>query len=283
MRILSGAKRKITVALVGAAVAATTLGAATAQAAVRPGVVILSHPIFKLYRYYDAPTPDLFTVANALQFDLKSVSSHITLPPGLKLSHPVDISISYPVPNQTQPYLFGQGNSWNYQFPTNTGLNYTGQLTVTLVDHVTSTQTQSYQVNWQPTVKPLFDITISPLKFYLKDNCDWFGDSEIKLQWRDPSGVDGAFSYPASTDSPFVQAGGFARTYHAVEQSSNLLAPGVQWWEDDFDNFAPPPPVNGANLATHLGYHFSQVTHAADGQSCRGELDYSVSRTLLTY
>ncbi len=279
MRIL----RRIAVPIVGAAVAISTLGVTGAQAGVRQIAPVLLHQAPVLVRYYDAPTPNLSTVANALQFNIKSVSSSVALPAGLTVTHPVDISISYPVPNQTQPYMFTYGNRWDYQFPSNNGAKYTGQLTVTLTEHVSATQDESYIVSWQPVVEPLYNISVSPLTFQLLDDCDWIGDSEIGLQWRDPTGVTGAYSGYASTGNDEFTVSSFARTYYQVGQSQNLLAPGVQWWEKDFDDFAPPQPINGANLASNAGYQYNATTHAADGQNCRGRLSYSVHKTLLLF
>jgi hypothetical protein len=51
----------------------------------------------------------------------------------------------------------------------------------------------------------------------------------------------------------------------------------------DFDDFAPPQPINRANLASNAGYQYNATIHAADGQSCRGRLSYSVHKTLLLF
>jgi hypothetical protein len=285
MSILTRTGRRIAVAGIGAAIAVTTLGTGAAQAGIPahlPSGPTTVHPI----NVGDfAPTADLATVTNALQFRIKSVSSELTLNRALNVHHAIDVTVSYPGSETTQSYSKTFGNGWKYQFATNNGHRYGSQVTVTLVEHDAGNKTQTFSRTWLPIVEPLFNYTVSPLLFKLYDDCDTFGDSEIKIQYRDATGSAGNIHFNASAGDNFSFPS-FAKRYVASGESANLRQPGVSWLEHDFDPFGagdPPPPGNGFNLATHSTFSYSALT-TAPGQDCRGRLQYSVIKSpVLTY
>ncbi len=281
--------------VVAVAVAAVALGACTPLPGAPGGVG--SNPVTTVVKAPGtlhhvptigdfAPTPDLAIVANAVQFRAKSVSSEITLNPGLKVTHPIDVTVSYPVADATRPYSATFGNAWKFQFPENGGNPYTRQVTVTFVEHVTSTRTETFSRSWYPTIEPLYNFTVSPLIFTLKDDCDTFGDSEVKILVRDAKGNPGNYHVDTSAGRSTTFSS-FAQRYTEVGASTNLHEPGAAWLEHDADLGVgdAPPPANGFNLATHPNtFTYDAVSSDGNGQSCRGRLVYSVIKSpVITY
>jgi hypothetical protein len=281
--------RKAAVVLAGASVAVAVVGAGSAQAGVtkataasiatKVGVVKIM-PI----QQYTAPTANLTKLANAFTQQQKSVTSLIAAPAGLGLTHPVSISVSYEDGGTTtQNYSNSGGDHFLHNFAANNGVAAYRGISVNLDETVSATQHQLYRIQYLPLVQPLYDVRVSALTFHLNNDCDWIGDSEPVVQWKDAAGHYGEADFSlGGGDTRTISA--FAHTYTEVGQLNQLHTPYVQWWEDDpFSVGAVVPNVTTPNLVFGPSYSVNHNVNELTGQSCSARLSYSVTKTLRWY
>jgi hypothetical protein len=285
--------RKATIVLAGAAVAFAAVGVGSASAGVtKTGATasITKAPIntgpikVQPIQQYTAPTANLTKLANAFVQKQKSVTSLITVPAGLGLTKPVTISVSYEGGGTTtQGYANSSGDHFLHNFASNNGVAAYRGISVNLDEQVSPTQHQLFRIQYLPLVQPLYDVRVSNLTFHLNNDCDYFGDSEAVVQWKDPAGHYGESNFSlGGGDTRTISS--FARTYYEVGQLNQLHTPYVQWWEDDpFSVGAVVPNVTTPNLVFGPSYTVNRNFSELTGQSCSAKLTYSVSKTLRWY
>ncbi len=278
--------RKAAVAIAGATVAVAAVGVGSAQAGVVKAPVklgpIKARPI--QVQQYTAPTANLTKLANAISEKQKSVTNLITAPAGLGLTKPVTISVSYEGGGTvTQSYVNGSGNRWLHNFPSNNGVAAYRGISVNLDEQISAGQHQLFRIQYLPLVQPLFDVHVSNLAFHLNNDCDWIGDSEPVVQWKDPAGHYGEADFSLGGGESRTLTG-FARNYYEVGQLNQLHTPYVQWWEDDpLSVGAVIPNVTTPNLVFGPSYTYSRNLGELTGQGCSAHLSYSVTKTLRWY
>jgi hypothetical protein len=139
---------------------------------------------------YDAPTPSLTEIANALQLRHKSLTTLMTVAPNLPVTKPVEISIGYSSPagvqRMTQSYVRATGNRFLYNDQEGGGKPRRMTLSITLSEPNPGGQAFTFSLNMQVDLDPLYDVRISPLQFSLISKCDAAGNSEIWLYWQSP-------------------------------------------------------------------------------------------------
>jgi hypothetical protein len=286
--------RKATIVLASAAVAFAAVGVGSASAGVtKTGAAasIAKAPIntgpikVQPIQQYTAPTANLTKLANAFVQKQKSVTSLITAPAGLNLTKPVTISVSYEGGGTTNvSYVNSSGNHFLHNFASNNGVAAYRGISVNLDEQVSATQHQLFRIQYLPLVQPLYDVRVSNLAFHLNNDCDWIGDSEPVVQWKDPAGHYGEADFSlGGGDNRTIT--GFAHTYYEVGQLNQLHTPYVQWWEDDgiLSVGAVIPNVTTPNLVFGPSYTVSRNFSELSGQSCSAKLTYSVSKTLRWY
>jgi len=140
---------------------------------------------------YLAPTQNLTKLANAIQWTAQSLSILVVVPPGLRLSQPVQISIGYysqASDRQTQFYR-ESGNQFLYNDPEGAGQPRGVLLHITLTEAKPGGGFYTYNLPVNVKLDPLYDVTISPLVFTLMTDCALIGNSDIEFYWLAPDGV----------------------------------------------------------------------------------------------
>ena len=138
---------------------------------------------------YEAPTPNLTTVANALRLNHKSLTTLVTLPPNLPVTQPVEIGIIYASPTgigQTkQSYAGGTGNRFLYDDREGDGKPRAMEITITLTEP-SAGAIGIYSIKWPVTLDPLYDVAMGRFEFTLLNFCDTAGATEIRIVWALP-------------------------------------------------------------------------------------------------
>lgn len=178
---------------------------------------------------YPTPTLNIAAVANAMRYDHKSLSTVVTVPPGLPLTQPVTISIGY-FPSGvvgygqycqqrvTQTYASSNGNTFLCALPVMDGRQRRLHADITISEPKPGGGVYSYNVPVDMDLDPLYDITFGPLEFTLLNDCATLGDTHIKLGWKKPNRQLGEMDFTTSGGRMTV-APGFA--WSAAEASLN--------------------------------------------------------------
>src|SRR6185437_9425877 len=124
-----------------------------------------------------------------------SVTSSVTLPPGLPATNPIDVEIQFGTAGMVHDtYNPTLGTQIAFDFPVNDGGSRSERLVVSLAERRPG---GAVAMNFTTTVViyPLFNIALSPLTFYLINDCDGIAgfplDSEPFVSWADDRGADG--------------------------------------------------------------------------------------------
>ena len=270
---------------------------------VKPGVVGPFTGTLALPDRYQAPTANLTIVANALRLTHKSLTTLITADPNLPITKPVEISIGYysPAGNQriTQSYVRATGNRFLYNDKEGDGKPRRMTVDISLREQLPNGEWATFTLPWHANLDLLYDITISPLNFKLRDDCDKVGDSEIKFQWSSPDKVQHSFGFRARAGWR-ITVGRFAWRGLEVSASQGLRYPMASFMENDSHivNFGRA----FADCIKELGCPFKLSgifggeillpgkTHIVEGdlmeadrEQCRAHYDYKITYTLRSY
>jgi hypothetical protein len=175
-----GAILAVTVVLVAAFAVAAPAGV------VRPPVTGQQPAVKDAVLRLAGPTENITKVANALTVRAKSLTTLVKVLPGLVLTKPVTITVNYSSPagqnRIAQTYDTKFGNRILYNDPV--GNRYPRQMTMSITLTEDNPGGQPFTYSFAPrklTLDPLFDVTISPLRFTMTSKCDRVGNSEIKF------------------------------------------------------------------------------------------------------
>ena len=247
---------------------------------------------------YVGPTQNITKVANALQVKARSLTTQVTVAPGLALTQAVTISIAYisPVPGAperlTQTYV-ATGNRFVWNDPEGNGQPRPVHLDITLTELKPGGGQYSYNVPGNLTLDPLYDVAVSPLNFQLIYGCAFAGSNIIKLRWYPP---DQARFY--ETDFNAVNGERFSLNEFAWARSEVSAAANfrkVSVWYDQFQqadalSFGPPgfaefaPARPNVNLVPGTTYTSSPgLVKALNNDECSAILHYIVTYTLRSY
>ena len=135
-----------------------------------------------------APTPSLTAIRNAIRVTSKSVSVNLRIPPNLPVTVPVEVSVAYISPAQaqrrTKTYNPATGLTILYREAEGDGKPRAMRLDITVRELVPNGQ--SFSFSKQFTITPLYQASISPLRFYMFTQCDTVGKSDITFRWLWP-------------------------------------------------------------------------------------------------
>jgi hypothetical protein len=248
---------------------------------------------------FNAPTPSLTVVANALMLKMKSSTTVLTAPPNLPVTAQVEISVGYYSPAAanriTQLYVVGSGNRFLYIDQEGDGNPRRLHLDITLRE--LQAGGQSFSFSWQVDLDPLYDVGIGPLRFLLMSTCDLLGDSEIKLMWHSPDDQLHNSSFSVSPPHEGIHIPAFAWSQREVSTQRIFHEPNMVFYERDpsFGDFNPNPatstikllPGKTQNFVYYLNERSAGPTippiNLYDHAKCWAQVTYNITRTLLTY
>jgi hypothetical protein len=223
--------------------------------------------------FSDAPTDNLFQIASHLSLRHKSVTTVVAAPAGLPITNPVEISILFGTHRITRNYTKATINRFVFNFDALDGVKRRENVTVSLRDD-TPTGPKTYALLWTVDIEPLFDVTISPLRFIALDTCDPVGSADPVIRWVDPNGTQ--FETELDGDAGLITSH-FAGTLRQVGISSGLTLPNINWYDDDFGLEFKLPPPRGLPLLPGQSHHVRMVL---DGGDCDGRFDFDVTLAL---
>jgi uncharacterized protein (DUF427 family) len=296
--------RRITITAAGSAVALSAVGVCAAQAGIPTNLAIKASAInARPTLNYFAPTDDLSAVANSLTFTSKSTTTDVRAAAGLTLAHPVSISATYRTFNSPS-LLHGVGRSYDPANGTNLAWSYPApnanefrvRVHITLTEVVSPTDTETFAIDWNPILLPLYDVNISPLTFTLTSLRSIGNDADLFIWWQDSYGafqnrtVDVVVGHP----KPILE---FAQSLHEVSALSTvpsryaggplLTNPVPNFYPELFAAYADPEMhVPATHLVTGQGYRYDKTIHesALGGiTEWTGRLQFSVTEQLHTY
>jgi hypothetical protein len=245
-----------------------------------------------------AATENLGRLATSLRLKHKSTTAVLTVPAGLNLTNQVEISILWDSLGRsptraTQNYNNATGNRFLFYFPADGGAARLVQSDITLAEKSTDGQlVGTYSVLPQVTIRPLYDITVSPIVAELLVDCDTVGASEVILGWAGPDGVLDHIEISTFGRETFTVYD-FARTFNEVGSSAGqistrqpeLYEPLLLFREDDpggFHPFTPARPSSQPLLPGH-DHSFDRVLFDAGDANCGLWVRYSITYVLREY
>ncbi len=295
--------RRLIGTTLAASVALVVLAPAIAGAIVPAGAGTATGPVpvNNTLGQVTGPTADIATVANHLSYQAKSVTTVISAPAGLGLYRPVTISVGYGVTNAdginriTQDYNPATGTRLVFNFPAGDQLAHQQNIWVTLSQSTPRGGVYTWANEWAPTITPLYDVTLSPLTFQLLDDCEIVGNSNIELNWTNPtSSATADFSLGQFDSVTFPQ---FAGTWSQVSATSKLSQPGFQftdtgsWYSHLIDWFPGTTFLPGSVSQTPVTLvpgttstaSMVLTTNSGNPQECHAQISFHETYTLDTY
>ena len=245
---------------------------------------------------YVGPTADITAVANAISSSHKSLEIVVTVKPGLALTNPVTISIGFinsagVSKVVTQCYGASTGNRFVFHDiegngqPRRVAMNFTvSQDKLRLGD-----RGYSFKVPWSLDLDPLFDVSISPLRFTMTSDCDRIGDSEIQFMWYAPDKTSHAKSFH-TRKGRLVPINEFAWAKQEVNASANLLWPTWAFieWDSSINPFSGPkqweiPKQEYKLLPGASGYVGRSLQEASRQSGCSADIAFDISLVVHKY
>jgi hypothetical protein len=235
------------------------------------------------------PTDNITKVANAIQVKAKSLTTLVVVAPGQAITQPVTIAITlggYCPTVITQSYVVSTGNHFLYNDCEQDGKPRRGRMDITLTENNPAGGVYTFALPpGNVNLDPLYDVSITPLAFKLIDDCDTFGDSEVRLWWTTVDGQYYVFPVNMHAGQSVNVSTNFAWNHAEVSASANLHMPKVGFFElDAFENTDPyyKEPPSPINLVPGKTQTFN-TTSKASGQDCRGSFLYTIRYTLRWY
>ena len=242
---------------------------------------------------YTASTLNLTKVANALQLRFKSLSTVVVVPPGLALTNPVNIRVTYKSAATNPRWLqdtYSVTTGFRKFHNDVEGNRYARHMTleILLTEQQPGNKFVTFPITWEIDLDPLFDVTITPLRFKLNSDCDRIGKSEIRFSWTSP---DPRYPYQEKSFSTrkgtTVTITGFAWATQEVSASANLFWPQWAFYDDDLVRFGAylggfGPPTTKLLPTTVSGY-VGRTIKDSRGQSCTADIAFDVTVTIRQY
>ena len=230
---------------------------------------------------YTAPTPTLNFVANAIQVSFPATNTvDLRVPENPALTVPVEISVAYSTSGRrlTETYKPTTGIQVRYADDLRDGLSRLMRLDIALRELIPNGK--SFTFSTQFTMTPRFNVTVTPLKFFLYADCDTVGKSDIHLYWASPDGRDHMteFKLSGGQTREIAEFGWSARNIGLA----NLFEPGMRFNEKDpigqftpngitLTKKLPPPPIKDYNYVVYEDYD----------KFCKARVTYRIVLTLL--
>jgi len=211
--------------------------APSAPQVVQPGTVGPLTGDKKLPDRYQAPTPNLTAVANALALRHNSLVTALILPPNVRLTAPVDITVEYLSPASpreviTHTYAPETGMRLVHHDGVGDGQPRRVFINITLAERPISGAGAHFVMNWQIDLDPLFNVEIGSLRFKLLEDCDWVGKSEVAVNWDFPTKTNGKTSFSARAGQ-LITIPNFAWSGTGIGARDMLVKPVLRFGEHD--------------------------------------------------
>jgi hypothetical protein len=230
---------------------------------------------------YTAPTPSLNFVANAIQLSFPATNTvDLRVPANPAITVPVEISVAYSTSGKrlTETYKPTTGIQIRYADDLRDGLSRLMRLDVALRELIPNGQ--SFTFSTQFTMTPRFNVTVTPLKFFLYADCDTVGKSDIYLRWSSPD--------QQSHEAKFKLSGGQTREIAEFGWSArnvtlgNLFEPGMRFNEQDpMPQYTPKHIVSDTKLTPPPIKDFNFILHEDYDKFCKARITYRIVLTLL--
>jgi hypothetical protein len=237
------------------------------------------------------PTANLAALSSNLRAVSKGVTAAVHFDPGLVTSgSSVAIRVDWGTVATTSGYYNNTyGSRFAFNFPPLDGKQRWEVINVTMTERSgtgTRIATYTYKAGRSVPILGIWDVTLSPLKFTLLDDCDpWSpGDSEIELYFSH-SAAYGTVAFDLHEGhSHFVNE--FAKTWNEVGISSDLRVPVMNFSESDptgaWLGGGPTQTLSDERILPGASHHTSLVKNEATGQ-CRAQIDYDTYIDVHTY
>ena len=242
-----------------------------------------------------APTPSLTAIQNALRVTLKSISVNLRIPPNLPVTVPIEISVAYISPiqtrRQTKTYNPATGLVILYHEAEGDGKPRSMHLDITLRELLPNGKSVSLSKDF--AVTPLYDISITNLRFIMLSFCDRLGKNDITFVWLSPDERRREIRFDASAHEEKVISQ-FSWGHRGVSTQTNLIEPSVQFFERDLipdTGFHPIrsgiPLLPGPAKQLHA-FVLNEKASGPPGQAilssnCQAEIKYRITRKLMTF
>jgi len=254
---------------------------------------------------YEAPTPNLTTVANALRLNHKSLTTLVTLPPNLPVTQPVEIGIIYASPTgigQTkQSYAGGTGNRFLYDDREGDGKPRAMEITITLTEP-SAGAIGIYSIKWPVTLDPLYVVGMTRFEFTLLNFCDTAGATEIRFVWALPDARSYSHRGWSTGIVPWkFYVPEFTWVRSEVSWSHPLHKEEFKFIDDDpgwvdklhsfakaladfpWQDFSTTVPPDNALLNTPTGGQWVEGVRRAENDPCKAKFKYWRVKNLLLY
>jgi hypothetical protein len=245
------------------------------------------------------PTPSLTAVANAIRVTSKSVSVNLRIPPNLlAVTVPVEVSVAYISPAQaqrrTETYNRTAGLTILYHEAEGDGKPRAVRLDITTRELVPNGK--SFSISKQFTVTPLYQATISPLRFNMATKCDTVGKSDITFQWRRVGGQEVEQKFDLGFgETKMVNLFNEGRREFSTE--ANLREPVMRFDERDptlpgstyhppfgySDKPLVPGPTKEFSFFLDEGKMGPPPTQHSGSTNCKAHISYRIDRKLMTF
>lgn len=239
---------------------------------------------------FNAPTPDLNLVANALGLKTKSLSILLTAQPGLSVTNPVNIRVTYNssvAGSRWVQHIYDSKNGYRnfHNDPEANRSKRRMKLDILLTEHQPNNKFVNFPITWEFDLDPLFDVSITPLRFKLNNDCDRIGNSEIRFGWRNPAGQEGKKNFSMSKGQT-VTINEFAWSRQEVSASANLFWPDWHFYESDpvetgafLEGFGTPT----IKLLPGSSGYVGRTIKSWHGQSCYADTAFNINISVRQY
>lgn len=243
-----------------------------------------------------APTLSLSAIRNAIQVTSKGVSVNLRIAPNLPVTVPIEVSVAYISPaktqRQTKTYDTATGLTLLYHEAEGDGKPRPMHLDITVRELIPNGQSFSSSKDF--TIIPLFDVSISNLRFTMASFCDRLGKNDITFVWLSPDRRRHEVTFDAGAQEEKVISQ-FSRGHRQVSTQTNLVEPTIQFFERDVVpdfGFHPirssiTPLVPGAAKQL-FKFVLNEKATGPPGQpilsaNCQAQIRYRIDRRLMTF
>jgi hypothetical protein len=246
---------------------------------------------------FQAPTPSLTAVANAIRVTSKSVSVNLRVPANAPVTVPVEISVAYISPvhagRLTKTYAPSTGTIILYHEAEGDRKPRPMRLDISLRELIPNGRTFSF--SRQFTVVPLFDITISSLRFSIITQCDLITPAnDIRLRWLSPDNRLGKSDFGVDLqERKVIREFAWDVKGISTDTGANLKEPRVIFHEDSFAGDYQATLALGRHKLLDPGqpefYSFilKENEQGPPGSpsptGCYAKFEYHIGRKLLTF
>ena len=138
----------------------------------------------------------------------------------------------------------------------------------------------SFTFSTQFTMTPLFNVTVTPLKFFLYADCDTVGKSDIYLRWSSPDRQPhkSKFKISGGQTREIAEFGWSARNIGLAD----LFEPAMRFNEEDLvGQFTPDKVTGDRKLTPPTIKDFNFILYEDYDKFCKARITYRIVLTLL--